>query len=212
MAVHPSRPFAPPAQRVLIVFSRWPHFAQGKRRLAHTVGETAAYRFQRQRLDALRRGIGRDARWKTLWAFSGGGSKFAPSRQVFSQSRGDLGERMQQALHIAKQRMGRRCAVVLIGSDIPAVRADHILEAFALLGRADVVYGPAIDGGFWLVGCSGRRPIPSLFDGVRWSCPDTLNDCRRRLQDLGHWSVHEVACLADVDETLSPGPYCAPVF
>jgi glycosyltransferase A (GT-A) superfamily protein (DUF2064 family) len=62
-----------------------------------------------------------------------------------------------------------------------------------------VVYGPATDGGFWLVGCSGRRAVPPLFDGVRWSSPQTLQDCTQRLNTLGNWSLAQAACLADVD-------------
>ncbi|WP_425283593.1 DUF2064 domain-containing protein [Methyloceanibacter stevinii] len=42
--------------------------------------------------------------------------------------------------------------VVLVGSDIPRISRAHIAEAFRLLGNADAVFGPAQDGGYWLVG------------------------------------------------------------
>jgi len=42
--------------------------------------------------------------------------------------------------------------VIIIGSDIPAIRAGHIAEAFKLIGRGDAVFGNATDGGYWLVG------------------------------------------------------------
>ena len=54
-----------------------------------------------------------------------------------------------------------------------AVTAARIAEAFALLGRHDLVFGPAADGGFWLVGCRHRPPD---FGEVRWSSPHALED------------------------------------
>jgi hypothetical protein len=82
-----------------------------------------------------------------------------------------------------------------VGSDIPGVRAADVAAAFrALDGRADAVFGPAEDGGYWLVGLGPRRPRDP-FRGVRWSGPhalaDTLANCRgrrvallRRLRDV----------------------------
>jgi glycosyltransferase A (GT-A) superfamily protein (DUF2064 family) len=67
--------------------------------------------------------------------------------------------------------------VVLVGSDIPALRAGHVAHAFRLLGRNDFVFGPAGDGGFWLVGARRRKPMPrALFAGVRWSTAQALAD------------------------------------
>ncbi len=64
--------------------------------------------------------------------------------------------------------------VVIVGSDIPAVRPAHIARAFDLLGNADAVFGPATDGGYWLVGLkrSVRQLVP--FEGVPWSTEETL--------------------------------------
>ena len=67
--------------------------------------------------------------------------------------------------------------VVLVGSDIPALRAGHVARAFRLLGRNDFVFGPAGDGGFWLVGARRLKPMPrALFAGVRWSTAQALAD------------------------------------
>ena len=87
---------------------------------------------------------------------------------------------------------------VLIGSDIPGVTPAHIARAFALLRRADVVFGPAEDGGFWLLGL--RRPMPmDVFAGVRWSTEETLAQCLNR---MGGRVVTLGDCLADVDDVL----------
>ena len=55
-------------------------------------------------------------------------------------------------------------------------RARHIAAAFRLLGRHDLVFGPAEDGGFWLVGARRRPRLPPLFGQVRWSSPHALAD------------------------------------
>jgi hypothetical protein len=65
---------------------------------------------------------------------------------------------------------------VLVGADIPALDARHVALAFHLLGSHDLVFGPAEDGGFWLVGARHPRRLPPLFERVRWSGPDALAD------------------------------------
>ena len=87
---------------------------------------------------------------------------------------------------------------VLVGADIPALAAGDIWAAFHLLGRHDLVFGPAEDGGFWLVGARHPQHLPALFEGVRWSSPhalaDTLADLPRRV------TVGFASRLEDVDD------------
>ncbi len=84
------------------------------------------------------------------------------------QAGGDLGERMLVALEAALA-SGYSPACVL-GGDIPALPAAHLLELLA--GPGDVTFGPAEDGGFW--GIAARRVHPAMFQQVPWSAPDTL--------------------------------------
>ena len=86
------------------------------------------------------------------------------------QGGGDLGTRMHRAA--ARVPHSR---VVIIGCDIPDARAADVLAAFRALGRADAVFGPAQDGGYWLVGLSPRRPARP-FAAVRWSTAHALAD------------------------------------
>jgi glycosyltransferase A (GT-A) superfamily protein (DUF2064 family) len=90
---------------------------------------------------------------------------------------------------------------VLIGTDIPALAPQHIAEAFRLLGRYDFVFGPAADGGFWLVGARRSPCLPPLFGEVRWSGPHALADVLANLpRDV---SVGFAARLDDVDDGAS---------
>lgn len=109
------------------------------------------------------------------------------------QGKGDLGARMSRVIAAAPTG-----PVVLIGSDIPAIARSHIADAFRLLGRHDVVFGPAGDGGFWLVGARRRPRLPSLFAEVRWSTRHALADTLASLPR--GISVGFVASLEDVDD------------
>jgi glycosyltransferase A (GT-A) superfamily protein (DUF2064 family) len=87
---------------------------------------------------------------------------------------------------------------VLIGADIPALGPEHIAEAFRLLGKHDLVFGPAADGGFWLVGARRSPRLPPLFGQVRWSSPHALQDALVNLPRKV--SVGFAARLKDVDD------------
>jgi glycosyltransferase A (GT-A) superfamily protein (DUF2064 family) len=95
--------------------------------------------------------------------------------------------------------------VVVIGADIPGIRARHIAGAFAALGRHDAVLGPAEDGGYWLIGLRrGGRAIPkTLFRGVRWSTEHAMADT---VLSLGGLRVGFVETLRDVDTARDLSP------
>ena len=88
--------------------------------------------------------------------------------------------------------------VVLVGADIPALDARHAAAAFRLLGSHNLVFGPAADGGFWLVGARHPRRLPPLFERVRWSGPDALADTLAGLPR--RIKVGYAARLEDVDD------------
>ena len=89
--------------------------------------------------------------------------------------------------------------VVLVGSDIPHLRSHHVARAFALLGQNDLVFGPARDGGFWLIGAKRMRPLPqTLFAGVRWSTSTALADTLASLPK--HVTTAFADTLDDVDD------------
>jgi uncharacterized protein len=160
---------------VAIVFARAPRLGTVKRRLARDIGARAALRFHAASLDRLVRALARDRRFATVVALTPDRARLRlPARvERVGQGRGDLGQRMDHAFH----RFPRR-RVALVGCDIPGVGAPDLRAAFCALGRARAVFGPAEDGGYWLVGMGPRRPARP-FAAVRWSTPDALADTRR---------------------------------
>lgn len=173
-------------RRTLILFVRAPRLDAGKRRLARQIGNLAALRFERLMIARLLLRLAGDRRWSLRLAVRPDRARdraryWRRGVEAFGQGDGDLGMRMRRAL--------RACPpgpAVLVGADIPALAAHHVWGAFRLLGKHDLVFGPAEDGGFWLVGA--RRPwhLPTLFESVRWSGPyalaDTLAGLPRRIR------------------------------
>lgn len=143
--------------------------------------------------------LARDSRWETCLAITPDEFVFWPiwPRSIHKQPQGpgDLGEKMQRVFALLPPG-----PVVIVGTDIPEIRAQHIARAFRLLGAHDAVFGPAEDGGYWLVGLRRRPRIHHIFAGVRWSSPQALSDT---LANLDGRSVAFLETLDDVDEQSS---------
>ncbi|MBL6617995.1 MAG: TIGR04282 family arsenosugar biosynthesis glycosyltransferase [Reyranella sp.] len=186
--------------RHLVIFARAPQFGRVKRRLARDIGDAAATRFYRLTLARQIRLL-RDRRWR-LWLFVTPDTALADVawrgiRRIRPQGPGDLGVRMKRPFRTLPPG-----PVVLVGSDIPAMRAHHIAYAFHLLGSHDFVFGPAPDGGFWLVGARRTRPLPhGLFADVRWSTHHALRDSVLTLPL--DYSFASADTLDDVDDLAS---------
>lgn len=187
-------------KRLLVVFARAPALGRVKRRLADGIGANAALVFYRRSLARVLRRIARDRRWQTQLAVTPDRSArrarlwpMALARRP--QGAGDLGARMARALG-----RGPAGPVIIVGADIPGLDAANVWRAFRALDRAEFVFGPAEDGGYWLIGCR-RRPLPrDLFAKVRWSTPHALADT---LANLERRRVALVDRLADVDDAAA---------
>lgn len=186
--------------RHLVIFARYPQAGRGKRRLAAGVGDVQALRFSRVRLVVLAARLSRDPRWTTWLAVTPDGAGSWPAGvRIVGQGRGDLGQRMGRVFQVLPR--GR---VVIVGSDCPAVTAAHVAEAFDALGGKRAVFGPARDGGYWLVGLDWRQRMSVPFAGVRWSSEEALGDTVANVDG----PVALVETLDDVDEAadLARGP------
>jgi rSAM/selenodomain-associated transferase 1 len=163
-------------RRTLVLFVRAPLLGSGKRRLARDIGDVAAVQFERSMIALLFRRLAKDGRWRLRIVVTPDKARrragyWCRGVEAVGQGAGDLGIRMRRALETCPPG-----PVVLVGADIPALDARHVAAAFRLLGSYGLVFGPAKDGGFWLVGARHPRRLPPLFERVRWSGPDALAD------------------------------------
>lgn len=178
----------------VFVFARLPRLGTVKRRLARDVGDHAALRFYRTTLAATLRRLRADRRFRTVLAVTPDiacHSRAWPRHiERVAQGPGTLEHRMHRAFACRPRRR-----IAIVGSDIPGLVADDVARAFKLLGRAQACFGPATDGGYWLVALSPRRPA-TPFANVRWSSEWALRDT---LANFAGRSVSLLRALADVD-------------
>jgi len=180
------------ARPVVILFARAPRLGQVKRRLAAGIGNVPALRFYRNALGRMLRELRRLRGFEVVLAITPDRAAIrpAPPFAVIGQGKGCLDIRMSRAFRRYPRRL-----VLLIGADIPDLD-NAILRAGAKALRAhDAVFGPAADGGYYLVGMGARRPaLP--FSAVRWSSPHALADT---LKNFAHRRVARLRVLQDVD-------------
>lgn len=180
----------------LVVMVKEPLPGRVKTRLGRDLGMTASAWWFRHQVAALLRRI-ESPKWETVLAVApdhaGMQSRVWPEHLPrIAQGGGDLGDRMARVFRSAAP--GPVC---IIGADIPGITKDRISEAFQSLGNHDATFGPAPDGGYWLVGMKRVGPVPSgLFEGVRWSSEHALADSKATMKDL---RIGHVATLRDVD-------------
>lgn len=172
--------------RRLLIFVKEPVPGQVKTRLAAEIGADAACRVYRrcvertlERLSALREEIvlcvkpadaaDRVRKWLGVdWP-------------TLPQRGATLGERLTDATDRAFAEGAPR--IVVIGTDSPWMGEALIEEAFLSLERSDLVLGPAIDGGYYLVGLA--QPAPGLFCGISWSTSRVLDQTLAKARTLG---------------------------
>ena len=184
--------------RHLVVFAKTPRLGAVKTRLAADIGTVPAWAFPRRTLQAIVRPLAGDSRWRCWLALSPDvavtqPALWPPAHGLVTQGPGDLGRRMAR---VAKKMPPG--PVVIIGTDIPAIRPRHVVSAFQALGRQDAVFGPARDGGYWLVGLKRRPVYRDIFQNVRWSTEHALKDTIANLP--GHWSHELLETLDDIDD------------
>ncbi len=160
----------------VFVFARAPRLGTVKRRLARGIGARAALRFHRAMVFSLLRRLASERRFATVLCVTPDRARIVlPGNlgrriAIRPQGPGDLGARMERAFRA--RRAGR---AAIVGSDIPGLGVADLRAAFAALGRGGAVFGPAEDGGYWLVGLGPLRPARP-FGNVRWSGPHALAD------------------------------------
>ena len=184
----------------LVIMAKRPTMGRVKTRLAKTIGNGEAYRFFNLNLQNIMRRLGQSPKYimhvATTPAKAVQDSYWPTYINVFDQGQGDLGDRMGRVFtHIHAQYGAAK--ILIIGSDIPYIEAEHIINGFEMLGRKKICFGPSGDGGYWLVGQRTSPKVTNLFDDVRWSTEHALADT---MLNAPHNELGIIITLNDVDE------------
>lgn len=182
-------------RNALIIFSKSPDGGNVKTRLADHLSKNERLKLHTELLEGtvekLRDITGAD----TLISYAGDGDyikKFG--LRMFPQSGEDLGRKMHTA--IGKVLGEGYLKAVLVGVDIPGLSAEIIANAFELLEECDAVFGPARDGGYYLVGL--KSPTEEIFTGIEWSTETTLKQTLAKAESAG-LKVSFTDTLSDID-------------
>lgn len=187
----------------LIIFTRYPELGKAKTRLIPALGATGATELHRQMAEHTLAQV-RDLRSRLPVAieiqFTGSEQSqmsawLGADLEYRQQGRGDLGDRLSQAVVSAFDRGYQ--SVVIIGTDCPDLDASILEMAFQQLQHHDLVLGAAADGGYYLMGL--RRYYPELFQEIAWSSDRVLAQTCTIAQQLGLQVSSNLPVLRDVD-------------
>jgi len=188
-----------PARGTILVFLKNPEPGKVKTRLAATIGQPQAAALYRQWVSLVLGKLQPIRAKADLIGFFDGGPVllFQEWRHLVDawqpQPGGGLGERLEAGFE-SNHRAGG--LVLAVGTDCLELDSSLVSEAFAELLEHDAVFGPAVDGGYYLVGTA--RYLPGFFAGIRWSSVHTLEDHLARCREQG-WSFALLPARHDID-------------
>jgi uncharacterized protein len=182
----------PPAQR-LVVFARLPELGRVKTRLAESIGDEKALAVHSAMLRDVLHAIGEsrdDTEIEIAWAPSeranGGVLREAfGSHTLVMQTGSNLGDRLSMAFS-ERFFFHRTQKVIAIGVDEPRISRELVDHAFGLLDSCEWVVGPAIDGGYYLIGCRAAAFNPMIFADMPWGTASVMSTTLERIRKLGH--------------------------
>ncbi|MXZ50823.1 MAG: DUF2064 domain-containing protein [Rhodobacteraceae bacterium] len=186
-----------PDRTRLVILVKEPVPGTVKTRLAKELGTIDATKWYRNECRKTINRLARDPRWDTYLAVSpdkAGMSSRAWTTQIprIAQGSGHLGSRLKQVF-----RQMLPGSTIIIGSDIPGIKASQIATTAKAMQKYDAYLGPSPDGGFWLIGHTGRRSLSSkALENVRWSTEFAMDDT---INSLGQFSVGIGEVMSDVD-------------
>lgn len=191
-----------PVSQHLIIFTRYPEPGKAKTRLIPALGAEGAAQLHCQMAEhtlgqarSLRShlSINLEVRFigETVEAMQ---SWLGYDLHYQSQGEGDLGDRLIHASQTAFATGAT--SVVIIGTDCPQLDTHILQQAFEQLRSHDLVMGPAMDGGYYLIGL--RQFVPELFQGIAWSTSQVLQQTVKVAERLG-LTIAYLPTLSDVD-------------
>ncbi|RFC55234.1 TIGR04282 family arsenosugar biosynthesis glycosyltransferase [Brumimicrobium aurantiacum] len=194
-------------KNALIIMTKDPVLGQCKTRLAKTIGDEKALEVYIQLLDYTADFSKKVNADKFIYSTAElkDKTRWESNQTLFNlQSNGDLGNRMNTALE-AVFHLGYHKAVV-IGSDCAEIDENTIQKAYDELASNDVVVGPALDGGYYLIGM--KKATPALFQDIEWStenvCPSTISIAKQNQLSI---ALLEAKSDIDFEEDLNRKGY-----
>lgn len=190
------------AKQHLIIFTRYPEAGKTKTRLIPALGTEGAANLQRQMTEHTLSQVKQLQKTSAISCevrFAGGNLQLmqdwlGDDIAYQPQGEGDLGSRMAQSFYNAFQSGAKKA--ITIGTDCPDVDDQILADAFDQLHQCDLVLGPALDGGYYLIGL--QRPAPELFMNIDWGTSQVLQQTIDTAQTL-NLSVDYLPLLADID-------------
>ncbi|MCH6200607.1 TIGR04282 family arsenosugar biosynthesis glycosyltransferase [Aquiflexum sp. LQ15W] len=185
-------------ENALIVFQKNAVLGKVKSRLAATIGEKKALEIYRSLLLHTYRQIEKleDVDISIFYSDFIEENSFGQFKPDFEkvQIGVDLGERMSNAFFSLFQKCYKK--VIIIGTDCPEIRTADIKDAFQALKKKDVCIGPALDGGYYLLGMC--QFYGALFENIPWSSSEVW---KRTLEILNHGQISYdlMKTLRDID-------------
>jgi len=121
--------------------------------------------------------------------------KIAPDFKIIKQTGKDLGERMYQIFWWILHHKVHH--VIIIGTDIPTLPTENLQMAFKQLSYYDVVLGPSLDGGYYLIGL--KKPHQEIFINIDWGSNQVLNQTVCKINKM-HLKAAFIPRWYDVDD------------
>ncbi|MGD1701600.1 TIGR04282 family arsenosugar biosynthesis glycosyltransferase [Dapis sp. BLCC M229] len=186
----------------LIIFTRYPEPGKTKTRLIPALGAEGAANLQFQMTETTIKKANKLANMMSLSIeirFAGGDLQLMKNwlgsdLKYQEQGTGDLGERITRAFESAFDREMK--SVVIIGTDCLSLTPEIMLQAFAKLTQSDLIIGPAIDGGYYLIGL--KKIIPELFQEINWGTSEVLSKTVAIAQNI-NLAIDYLPELSDID-------------
>jgi len=189
-------------EKQILLFVRYPEKGKVKSRLAAALNEDMTLHLYRAFIADVREMLTKSgyaiivfyhpsARKHEIMNMFGGARDYVP------QCGNNLGGRMKNAFIYCFSKM-RMHNAILIGSDVPDLTDAILQEAWGALDTHDAVIGPALDGGYYLIGFTRRAFLPSVFDNIEWGT-DTVYARTMQLFRAHHRTVQCLAPWRDID-------------
>ena len=207
---------------ILVLMTRWHSVYRCKSRLSEEIGALKAAKIQ-EKLTKHTINVAREIQKEGIAdvkiAINGIGLKAAKRwacinkiQKVATQGPGNLGTKMKRQFlkTYAEKTISHQFpnSILLIGTDLPSISPFDLNQAIQLLNHKEMVLGPSDDGGYWLIGLSGKllNPLCSWpFSGINWGTDEVLKKTTRlaALKQIDYQLLHSENDLDNIND-LSP--------